>query len=146
VYLRLKAGTYSGNFGLTDLFPYGNPYNLIITADSGANVIINSAINIRNTTHVIIEGITINASIQLDGCSDIVINNCRISGVIQKQGTAGNINNIRITNNIMTGSRGVYLTAASSDNNRNIVVDSNEFSNQSSYVIEAVLAAYRITK
>ena len=135
--LRLKTGSYSGNWDLINLFPTGSPYNVKITADTGANVTIHSAITIINTTNITIEGITISSTIQLDGCSDIIINNCHLLGSIQKQEEAGNINNIRITNNILTGGGRVYLLATSNLNNKNIVVDSNEFTNLSNTAIEA---------
>ena len=137
VELRLKTGTYNGNFGLTDVFPYGSPYKVKITADSGANATINSAIAIQNSTNLIIEGIAVNANIQLNGCSDIVINDCKIAGSIQKQETAGDIANIRITNNTFSGNYTSINLLATGGNNRNIVIDSNTFTNTGAYAVNA---------
>ncbi len=160
VSLALDTGIYVENINLSNIQEYMGSHILTITSlrnDKNKTIIRPASgvgITIANSNNIILENITVDVAhltayaIQFTAvaCTNIVINNCNIftnltgssssaSGGIYKA-SGGLVDNIRFTNNNITGGRyGIYFYAGTGNNvvGTNIVIDSNEISEQSEH-------------
>jgi hypothetical protein len=169
VTLQLK-GNHAGVIDLSDISDYMGDYTLtitsydnhpdsaIITATTGAGILLNKSDNI------VINAITVNVStggipaIQFTGaCTNVVIRDCRLLGdttttttgtanaVISKIASTGVVDSISFINNLIRGGYyGFYFLGGTSATayGTNVVFDSNTVSHQYSYAFHPCSTAF----
>jgi hypothetical protein len=154
VTFALLPGTYTGTIDLSNVSP--GAYTLTLTSSTNDTndvtiVSTETGILLANSHNIIIKNLTVYAinglyGIRLDdACSDIMIRECRIqagttaSYGIYKTAATGTIDNIVISNNIISGgANGIYFYGGTDSNaySTHIVIDSNTISKQTNYAID----------
>jgi hypothetical protein len=159
VTLALDTGTHVENVNLTNIQEFMGDYNtLTITSlrNNKNNTIIRPKSGVGITiasNNIILDNITVDVAhltvyaIQFSkvACTNVVINNCNLfanptttsaSGGINKASEGGLVENIRFTNNTITGGQygiNFYAGTGTSALGNNIVVDGNTITGQTGY-------------